>query len=193
MSWSVYDSSGPACRKRGCLGTPGIPTLGSDSPSARTGCKCLRHSRGWREISAQEKTTDRSPSLLRGARRIKTRATAEAWGKKCRPYKRLPTRFRHDGFDYRQIARERDAAIYEQTWNGCSDPSVCYETVRIRRREGFQIDAGLSNRRKFIQAQKRGHRRLDGTGQGIRISQIAGDNPAKRIGKSCQEVADSKR
>jgi len=52
----------------------------------------------------------------------------------------LPTRFRHDGFDYRQIAREGNAAIYEQTWSRCSNPSVCYEVVRIRRREGFEID-----------------------------------------------------
>jgi hypothetical protein len=68
-----------------------------------------------------------------------TRATAEAWGKKGRFYRPLPTRFRHDGFDYRQIAREGDAAIYEQRWTGCAEPSVCYEVIRIRRREGFQI------------------------------------------------------
>src|SRR4029450_6921378 len=54
-------------------------------------------------------------------------------------YKPLPTQFRHDGFEYRQIARERDAAIYEQRWSGCGDPSVCYEVIRIRRREGFHI------------------------------------------------------
>jgi hypothetical protein len=38
-------------------------------------------------------------------------ATAEAWGKKPHFYKPLPTRFPHDGFDYRLIAREGDAAI----------------------------------------------------------------------------------
>jgi hypothetical protein len=70
---------------------------------------------------------------------IKTRARAEAWGKKRHSCKPLPTRFRRDGFEYRQIAREKDTAIYEQTWNGCSDPSVCYEVIRIRRRDGFQI------------------------------------------------------
>jgi len=47
--------------------------------------------------------------------------------------------FRRDGFRYRQIAHERNAAIYEQTWSGCSDPSVRYEIIRIRRRDGFQI------------------------------------------------------
>jgi hypothetical protein len=73
----------------------------------------------------------------------KTSATAEAWGKERHFYKPLPTRFRHCGFDYQQIARERDAAIYEQRWGGCADPSVCYEVVRIRRREGFQIGARL--------------------------------------------------
>ena len=70
----------------------------------------------------------------------KTRARAEAWGKKRHFYKPLPKEFRRDGFQYRQIAREGTAAIYEQTWSGCSNPSVCYEVIRIRRREGFEID-----------------------------------------------------
>jgi len=68
----------------------------------------------------------------------KTRAAAEAWGKK-RHYKPLPKEFRRDGFDYRQIAREGDAAIYEQTWSGCSNSSVSYEVIHIRQREGFEI------------------------------------------------------
>jgi len=68
----------------------------------------------------------------------KTNATAEARTKEGH-YRPLPKEFRHHGFDYRQIARERDAAIYEQIWNGCSDPSIAYEVVRIRRRDGFEI------------------------------------------------------
>jgi len=51
----------------------------------------------------------------------------------------LPKEFRRGGFTYKQIARERDVAIYQQTWNGCRDPSIAYEVVRIRRREGFHI------------------------------------------------------
>ena len=90
-------------------------------------------------MSAREKMTRCLPSLLQGARRNKTHATAEAWGKECRSYKPLPTRFRRDGFDYRQIGREVHAAIYEQMWSGCSNQSVCYEVVRVRRRAGFQI------------------------------------------------------
>jgi hypothetical protein len=70
---------------------------------------------------------------------LKTRARAEAGSKKCRFCKPLPTQFRRDGFTYRQIAREGKAAIYEQTWCGCSEPSVSYEVIRIRRRDGFQI------------------------------------------------------
>jgi hypothetical protein len=90
-------------------------------------------------MSASQKTTNCTPPLPQGAFEIKTRATAEAWGKKRDSCKSLPTRFRRDGFEYRQIARERDAAIYEQTWSGCAEPSACYEVIRIRRREGFQI------------------------------------------------------
>jgi hypothetical protein len=69
----------------------------------------------------------------------KTSATAEAGGKKRPFYKTLPKGFRRDGFTYRQIARNGSVAIYEQTWNGCPNPSVCYEVIRIRRRDGFQI------------------------------------------------------
>ncbi len=69
----------------------------------------------------------------------KTRATTEPRGKKCHLYKPLPKEFRRDGFTYRQIARERNAAIYEQRWIGCAEPTVSYEVIRIREREGFEI------------------------------------------------------
>ena len=69
----------------------------------------------------------------------KTSARAEAWGKKRHFYKQLPKEFRRDGFTYRQIAREGGAAIYEQTWNGCQNPSIAYEVIRVRQRDGFQI------------------------------------------------------
>ena len=68
-----------------------------------------------------------------------TRSTAEGGYNKCHSYKLLPKEFRRSGFTYRQIAREGNAAIYKQTWNGCHDPSVSYEVIRIRRREGFHI------------------------------------------------------
>ena len=76
-------------------------------------------------------------SLLSPAR--KTISAAEAEGKKRHLYKPLSKQFRRDGFTYRQIAREGDGAIYEQRWTGCADPSVCYEVIRIRRREGFEV------------------------------------------------------
>jgi hypothetical protein len=73
------------------------------------------------------------------ARSTKTRPRAERRGKEGHFYKPLATQFQRDGFNYRQIFREGDAAIYVQGWTGCTDPSVCYEVIRIRRREGFQI------------------------------------------------------
>jgi hypothetical protein len=48
--------------------------------------------------------------------------------------------FRRDGFNYQQIARNGDTAIYEQRWMGCYKASVSYEVIRIRRRNGFHID-----------------------------------------------------
>jgi hypothetical protein len=64
---------------------------------------------------------------------------AEGGSKKRHFYKPLPTRFRRGGFTYRQIVRDDDRAIYEQSWNSPPMRSVCYEIIRIRRRDGFQI------------------------------------------------------
>lgn len=66
----------------------------------------------------------------------KTASNAEAGTKDRHFYRPLAVQFRHDGFNYRQIAREKDVAIYEQTWNG---GSRAYEVVRVRRRDGFMI------------------------------------------------------
>ena len=85
---------------------------------------------------------NRGPSFVRGLipRSSRKRSpTAEARTKKGRFYRPLPKEFRHCGFTYQQIAREGDAAIYEQTWLGCAEPSPSYEVVRIRRRDEFQI------------------------------------------------------
>ena len=68
----------------------------------------------------------------------KTRARADARTKKSH-HRPLLKEFRHDGLSYRQIAVEKEGAIYEQNWTGCRSPSVAYEVVRIRRREGFLI------------------------------------------------------
>jgi hypothetical protein len=51
----------------------------------------------------------------------------------------LPKQFRRDGYRYRQIARQGNATIYEQTWNGRENQSVSLEATRIRRHDGFQI------------------------------------------------------
>jgi hypothetical protein len=66
-------------------------------------------------------------------------ATVEGGSKKGRFYKPLPKEFRRDGFNYRQIAREGDGVVYAQSWNRCCDPAVCFEVIRVRRRDGFQI------------------------------------------------------
>lgn len=70
----------------------------------------------------------------------KTRSTAEGRGKKGHSFKRLPKEFRRDSFNYHQIAREGDVALYKQCWTGCPDAAVGFEVIRVRRREGFQID-----------------------------------------------------
>jgi hypothetical protein len=72
---------------------------------------------------------------------LKTSVTAKAGTRKGHFYKRLPKEFRRDGFCYRQIGREGDAAIYSQTWSGCPDPAICFEVIRVKRHEGFEINA----------------------------------------------------
>ena len=105
--------------------------------------------------STLERGRDNCP-LSVPTRATKTGATAEAGGKKGLSYEPLSTRFRRDGFAYRQIAREGNAAIYEQTWIGSPEPSVCYEVIRIRRHDGFQLAGDLLSQRSFIQSRKPG-------------------------------------
>jgi hypothetical protein len=98
------------------------------------------------QIAADPKKAKRGPEFIgqsMAPSTEKTRASAEGGGKEGRFYKPLQKEFRRAGFTYRQIAREGCAAIYKQTWNGCSDPSLCYDLVRIRRHGGFQIDGRL--------------------------------------------------
>ena len=51
-------------------------------------------------------------------------------------YRPLATGFRHDGFDFDQILREGDFAIFAQSKTG---RVMAYEVVHIRRHEGFAI------------------------------------------------------
>src|SRR5262245_50275161 len=88
-------------------------------------------------LTVKRRRASSEGSLPRSAQ--KTSARAEAGSKKRRFYRPLPKEFRRDGFNYRQIARQCDAAIYEQTWTGGAEPSPCWEVIRVRRREGFPI------------------------------------------------------
>jgi hypothetical protein len=88
--------------------------------------------------------------------RQKTSARAEAGSEKGHFYKRLPKVFQSHGFTYRQIACENYAAIYQQAWNGCPVPAVCFEVIRVKRREGFQISGRFVEPAEVIPTQNRG-------------------------------------
>lgn len=64
---------------------------------------------------------------------VRTSASSEGGSEKGHFYKPLAKEFRRDGFTYRQIAREGEAAIYEQKWGGWSEPSIAYEVIRVQR------------------------------------------------------------
>jgi hypothetical protein len=93
--------------------------------------------------------TQRVPRQLMSTLTKERRAWEAGAARKTRPspdggcqkghYRPLPKEFRRDGFHYRQIKREGDVVIYEQAWLGCAEPSLSYEVVCVRRREGFQI------------------------------------------------------
>ena len=69
----------------------------------------------------------------------KTSATAEGSSKKGHFYRPLRKEFCRNGFRYRRTAREGNAALYEQRWTGCPDAAACFEVIRVRLREAFQI------------------------------------------------------
>jgi hypothetical protein len=72
----------------------------------------------------------------------KTRVTEKRAVKKGYSYEPLATAFTLGGFDYRQIAREGDWAIYEQRWR--DSKNGCYEVIRIRREEAATLPSGRS-------------------------------------------------
>jgi len=59
--------------------------------------------------------------------------------KQGKRYKPLQRCFRRGEFDYKLIRRDKDIAICSQTWRGCSEPSVCWEVVVVRRHNGKTI------------------------------------------------------
>ena len=80
-----------------------------------------------------------NPPAIHCGQAPKTNAAGEASTQK-RHFTALSKEFRRHGFDFHQIAREGSAAIYSQTWSGCPDPAICFEVIRVKRREGFEID-----------------------------------------------------
>src|SRR5262249_55447902 len=65
------------------------------------------------------------------------------WLRKAISTSRCQQNFGTMGSHYRQIGREADGAIYEQVWIGCRQLTVCYEVLRVKRREAFQVEGRL--------------------------------------------------
>jgi hypothetical protein len=76
-------------------------------------------------------------SALRDGKAIKRRDRAISTARQVKSYKPLPVELHRGGFNYKQIACEGDAAIYEQRWRGSDN--VCYEVIHIRRHDGKYI------------------------------------------------------
>src|SRR5262249_28032512 len=69
----------------------------------------------------------------------KNRAKAISISKRGQCYKLLERHFQRDQFNYKQLVRQGDAAIYSQTWRGCSEPSIIFEVIWVRRHNGKEI------------------------------------------------------
>jgi hypothetical protein len=84
-----------------------------------------------------------SPSTCLGdlqlGRGPKHPAAATSISKQDRSYKRLDRHLSRGGFKYEQLGREKDIAIYSQTWQSCSEPSTAFEVIRVRRHGGKKI------------------------------------------------------
>jgi hypothetical protein len=78
-----------------------------------------------------------SNPMERGA--LRNRAAVISTSKQSQWYDSLERHFQRGGFNYKLITREKDVAIYSQTWRNCSEPSVAFEVVCIRRHNGKEI------------------------------------------------------
>jgi hypothetical protein len=135
-------------------------------------------------MSSQTKNTPAFAELSVPSSVEKTSAGAEGGSSKCPSYKPLPKEFRRDGFNYRQIAREGDVALYEQTWLSCAEPSRSYEVIRIRRREGFRIGDRFVEPAEVYPASKLwgvdGFTLTDRNEAWAKFSEISLEEPARR-------------
>jgi hypothetical protein len=94
------------------------------------------------EVVAVRETQSSWGSPLSAPSRANKTRTAETRAPRNGYYEPVAVAFRLGGFNYRQIAREGDWAIYEQRWNGCANPSACYEVVHIRKVEAITFPSG---------------------------------------------------
>ena len=69
----------------------------------------------------------------------KMRGRLISTSKRADYYKPLETHFQRGKFNYKQLAREKDVAIFKQAWRGSSEPDTCWEVVVIRRHGGKTI------------------------------------------------------
>ena len=77
----------------------------------------------------------RGPDILIGS---KTSVRLRLGVRKAIPTSHCQHNLRREKFNYQQIYREGDFAIYKQTWKG-NEHSAVFEVIRIRQREGFRI------------------------------------------------------
>jgi hypothetical protein len=89
-------------------------------------------------------------------RPTKTRAAAEAGTQNGHSYKPLATEYHRPGFSYRQIAREGDAAIYEQRWTGCADQAFVTKWFGFDGAKDSRSAEDLLRQPNCIQIQKLG-------------------------------------
>lgn len=67
------------------------------------------------------------------------RAEAISISKQGQCYKRLERHFHRGQFSFKQLVRQGDVMIYSQSWRGCSEPSIAFEVICVRRHNGKEI------------------------------------------------------
>ena len=75
--------------------------------------------------------------MLRHAPKNRAAATSILGQGQC--YKPLERVFQRGEFNYTELVREQDVAIYSQTRRGCSESNIWFEVICIRRHSGKEI------------------------------------------------------
>jgi hypothetical protein len=88
--------------------------------------------------SERESSVARAGALI-PRRTLKNRVPAISTSARAQCYQPLKWHFQRGQFNYERLVREKDVAIYLQTWRDDPRASTAFEVIRVRRHNGKRI------------------------------------------------------